>query len=71
MFELAEEWPTSPAAESLKIGMEMCTRMVMLTLTVSSFLRNDQSSHIYNNHVCFLLLVVMEIYTASFPCQDT
>lgn len=62
MFEFAEECSTSSAYESFKIGIEMCVRITMVTLTFDSFLRSDRSSRIYNSHFSFLLLMVMEIY---------
>lgn len=62
MFEFAEECSTSSAYESFKIGIEMCVRIIMVTLTFDSFLRSDRSSRIYNSHFSFLLLMVMEIY---------
>lgn len=73
MFEFAEECSTSSAYESFEIGIEMCVRIIMVTLTFDSFLRSDRSSRIYNSHFSFLLLMVngdlyctAEIYTASF-----
>lgn len=52
----------------------MLAIMVIVDLIVCSFLSNDQSFHIYNTHFDLLPLVmlkVMEIFAASFPCQKT
>lgn len=51
--------------------MEICVRMVMVTLTFDSFLHSDRPFYIYNTHFGFILLMMIEIYTASFQYQDT
>lgn len=71
---VTDEWPTSSVTESLSIRIEMLAIMVIVNLIVCSFLTNDQSFHIYNTHFDLLPLVmlkVMEIFAASFPCQKT
>lgn len=71
---VADEWTTSSVTESLSIRIEMLAIMVIVDLIVCSFLSNNQSFHIYNTHFDLLPLVmlkVMEIFAASFPCQKT
>lgn len=71
---VTDEWPTSSVTESLSIRIEMLAIMVIVDLIVCSFLSNNQSFHIYNTHFDLLPLVmlkVMEIFAASFPCQKT
>lgn len=71
---VADEWTTSSVTESLSIRIEMLAIMVIVDLIVCSFLSNNQSFHIYNTHFDLLPLVmlkVMEMFAASFPCQKT
>ena len=69
MLDLAEEWPTSSAVESLRIVL---VTFVVLVIWIwiwiwNNFLHSVPFPHIYNNYYHIQILMVIYMFGIPFP----